>query len=501
MDLSKRVIPIAWKVRWLMISFALLSLVFIVKEDIVKPEIFIPLTIIVFYNIIAKFLYKKITSFRICYFESLLDTFFVSSLVISTGGIKSPFYLFYFLILVFAACYYSRKGAIILSFGICLIYLLIVFIQKETLESLIGLLLIRMPLFVVMAGIGSVLVLETKLCEAELEDERERAKILQPQLQSTMYELNAESKKLEDLYNISLKMDDEVPFKKKLDYIISEVMNFIKTDINLIFLLNPEIGKLELVASSGKPLLPIPSFKIGDGFVGKLMDERKTIIVQDLYLKDEPAYSFLKELKIQSFISVCLGFSDSIQGIIFCGSYVKRRFSDKDSVFLELIGDNLSLHLKNDRYSEEINRLSITDNETALFLYPYFENKLKEEFARSMRILRSLSFMIIKLELPNNLSEIQRIGLIINSQTRASDCVSYNDGRFYILALRTGRDKIMILADRIKKEIEGKTGYFPIMGIACYPSSITDHIDLIRNANSALAEAFKHRNRIVISNG
>jgi|GEM_PF-5785349 len=498
MDLSKRVIPIAWKVRWLIIALSILSLV-LIKENATKSEIFIPLVIITFYNIIVKFLYKKIIPFRISYFESALDTLFVSSLVASTGGIKSPFYLFYFLSLIFATCYYSRGGAIILSLGVSIIYFIIILIQKEALSSF-GILLIRIPLFFVIAGMGSVLVSETKLCEAELEDERERAKLLQPQLQSTMYELGIEEKRLSQLYNISLKMDMETPLKKRLDYIISEIMNFVKTDINLIFLLNPETGKLELATSSGKPGIAIPPFKMGEGFVGKALKEGKTIVVQDIHFKDEPDYNFLKELKIASFISVCLGSSDAPLGLIICGSYAKRRFSEKDKVFIELIGNILSLHLKNEKLYEEINRLSITDNDTALFAYLYFENKLKEEFERSMRILRSLSLIIIKLELPPGFSEVQRIGLIINSQTRASDCTSYNDGRFYILALRTGRDKIGILANRIKKEIEEKTGYFPVIGIACYPSSITNYIDLLRSANSALAEAFKHRDRLVISN-
>ncbi|MEW6103057.1 MAG: hypothetical protein AB1630_04465 [bacterium] len=485
--------------RWLIIALAILSVVLIAKENATKPEIFIPLLIITFYNLIANFLYKKITTFRICYLESMLDIFFVSSLIASTGGIKSPFYLFYFLILIFAACYYRTKGAIILGFVISFIYLLVFFISKDI--SLFPYLLIRIPLFVVMAGMGSVLVSETMLCEEALEDERQQAKILQPQLQSTMYELNMESKRLQELCSISLKMDEELPFKKRLDYIIQEIMGFLKTDINIIFLLNPETGRLEPVASSGKSLVSIPQFKIGEGFVGGAVKEGKTIIINDVYMKDESNYSFFKEIKLLSAISVCLGLPDSREGLILCGSYAKRRFSDKEKIFLELISNVVSLHLKNDRFYEEINRLSITDNETALFAYSFFENKLKEEFARSMRILRPLSLIIIKLELPSNLSEIQKIGLIINSQTRADDIVSYNDGRFYILALRTGRNKIMILVDRIKREIEAKTGYFPVIGISSYPSSETSHIEFLRSANSALASAFKHKDRVVIANG
>lgn len=494
MDLSKRVFPVAWKIRWLIIALSIFSLA-IAKEDITRQEIFIPLSVLVLYNIIVKCLYKKIFGFRISYLENILDTFFISSLVFSTGGIKSPFYLFYFLILIFAACYYSRRGAIMLSIGISLIYLLIIFLQKELLTS-IGYLLIRIPLFFVIAGLGSVLVDETKLYEAELEDERERAKILQPKLQSTIYELSAESKKLKELYNISLKMDTEQSFNKKLDYIIREVTNFLSTDINLIFLLNAKRGRIELQGVGGKPLFSIPSFKIGDGFVGKAFARGKTIIVQDINFKNEQEYDFLKELKIQSFISVCLGASDACCGIIICGSYGKRRFSEKEQVFMELIANILSLHLKNEMLFDEINRLSITDDTLSLFAYSYFENKLKEEFARSMRILRPLSLIIIKLELPSDISEIQRIGLIINSQTRAYDCVSYNDGRFYVLALRTGKDKIRILADRVKREIEAKTGYFPVIGIASYPGALTNHLELLRACNAALKDAFKNKDRI-----
>lgn len=184
--------------------------------------------------------------------------------------------------------------------------------------------LIRIPLFFVIAGLGSVLVSETKLYEAQIEDERELAKSLQPQLQSAMYELKVQLRRLSELYNISLKIADDQPLKRKLDDIIYEITNFISTDINLIFLLNLKLRKIELQAFSGKPLFPIPSFKIGEGFIGKAINEGKTIVINDISLKNDPNYELLKELKIQSFISVCLGDPGLCQGIIICGSYGKR---------------------------------------------------------------------------------------------------------------------------------------------------------------------------------
>ncbi|HAW49818.1 TPA: hypothetical protein DCX16_02565 [bacterium] len=491
MDLGKRIFPIAFKIRWMMIALAILSLCLIAKENIAKPEIYVPLIIIITYNIVAYFLHKKIQEFRTYYFETILDIFFVTSLIHSTGLIASPFYLFYFLILIFASCYYKAKNALIISIGICLIYL-VLFVFQENKVEWIPHLLVRLPLFVAMACMSSVLVFETKLCEAELEDERQRAKMLQPQLQSTLYELNFEAKRLQELCNISLKLGEDIPFKKRLDYILDEICHFLKTDLNILFFLNPETGRLEVQT---KLPIPIPSFKIGEGFLGEIVKNGKSVIINDIYIKDEPSYNLFKDLKLCSIICVPL----DTQGLIFCGQYTKKRFGEREQVFLELVGKILILTMKNDKLNEEINRLSIADEETALFAYSYFKQKLKEELARSMRILRPLSLMVIKLEIPPQLMEIQKIGLIINSQTRADDMVTYNDGYFYILALRTGRDKIMVLAERIKREIETKTGYLPVIGISGYPSAITDHIELLRAANSALASAFKHRDRIVIS--
>lgn len=57
----------------------------------------------------------------------------------------------------------------------------------------------------------------------------------------------------------------------------------------------------------------------------------------------------------------------------------------------------------------------------------------------------------------------------------------------------------MILTERIKKEIEAKTKYFPVIGIACYPSSITSYTELLKSCNAALANAFKQRNRVCIA--
>ncbi|MBU1262758.1 GAF domain-containing protein [bacterium] len=493
MDLSKRMFAIANKIRWLMIVLSILTLQLFDREKIVTLPVYIPLFILIIYNISSYF--HKGISFKICYAESALDTFFISSLIFSTGGIESPFYLFYLLIIMFGACYYKVLPTFLLSFGISIIYLSICFLSGEPIAT--SHLMVRIPLFIATAGMCSFLVAETKIAEEELEDQRQKAKILQPKIQTTLCNINEESDRIKELYNISLKIEGASSEAEWLVFALDYVIHFLHPDFAMIFLFNPGSGKLETKATKGEDI-KFPSFRIGEGLIGQVAKEGGAIVVGDTYIKTEPMYSFLKDAKVVSFIAVPL-FLEGINGVLFCGWRVKRRLEERDKIFVEMIGKIISLRIKNERLDEEITRISICDKSTALFAYSFFEGKLKEELARSMRLFRPISLIILRAGKDLSL-DTQRLGLIINSQTRADDMVTYQNNTFFILALRTGEDRIRILTNRIREEIEKKMGIKPTIGIACYPDSIVEsHNELIKKAYAALALAERKVERMVIA--
>jgi putative methionine-R-sulfoxide reductase with GAF domain len=493
MDLSKRMFGIANKIRWLMIVLSLLTLQLFDKEKITAPHTYIPFFILIIYNISSYF--HKGTSFKICYAESALDTFFITSLIFSTGGIESPFYLFYLLIIMFGACYYKVLPTFLLSFGISIIYLVASFLSGESIIP--SHLMVRIPLFFATAGMCSFLVAETKIAEGELEDQRQKAKMLQPKIQAALCDINQEVDRLQELYDISIKIDGVSNEAEWLSYSLDYVVHYLCPDSAVVFLFNLSSGGLEAVATKGESV-EFPSFRIGDGLIGQVAKEGESIVVGDTYIKTGPDYTFFQRQKIVSLIAVPL-FLEGINGVLFCGWRVKKRFEEKDRMFMELVGKIISIRIKNERLDKEIMLLSICDKSTALFAYPFFEGKLKEEFARSMRLCRPLSLIILRTGKDLAL-DAQRLGLVINSQTRADDMVTYQNNTFFILALRTGEDKIKILANRIREEIEKKIGIKPIIGIACYPDSMAgSHTELIRKAYAALALAERKVERMVIA--
>lgn len=397
---------------------------------------------------------------------------------------------------MFGACYYKILPTILLSCGISIIYLAICFLSGE--PVVLSHLMIRIPLFIATAGMCSFLVAETKIAEDELEDQRQKAKMLQPKIQATLCDINEESDKIKELYNISLKIEGASSEAEWLVFALDYVIHFLHPDFAMIFLFNPGSGRLEVKATKGEDI-KFPSFRIGEGLIGQVAKEGGSIVVGDTYIKTEPMYSFLKDAKVISFIAVPL-FLEGINGVVFCGWRVKRRLEEKDKIFVEMIGKIISLRLKNERLDEEITRLSICDKSTALFAYPFFETKLKEELARSMRLFRPLSLIVLRAGKEDLSLDAQRLGLVINSQTRADDMVTYQNKTFFILALRTGEDRIRILTNRIREEIEKKIGTKPTIGIACYPDSeASNHIELMKKAYAALALAERKVERMAIA--
>ncbi len=181
------------------------------------------------------------------------------------------------------------------------------------------------------------------------------------------------------------------------------------------------------------------------------------------------------------------------------GCKKERRFSIEEQRFLRIIASITGLIIENSRLSKEIGHFLITDKLTSLFNYYYFEEAIRKECERAKMLNDVFSILIIKIDGEiKDPSLLERLGLILNFQTRKEDLIASKEGRFYILVHKIGQKEAFALSDRIRNEVLKQINIPISIGCASFHSSIINYKELLINAESALKEASFSGNTIIV---
>ena len=181
-----------------------------------------------------------------------------------------------------------------------------------------------------------------------------------------------------------------------------------------------------------------------------------------------------------------------------------------------ILASQLSMELKKASLYENVERLSITDGLTEVYLRRYFTDRLSEEVERAKR--HNLKFAILMLDLDHfkkcNDTYGHMVGDVVLKETastikenvREIDLVArYGGEEFSILLPDTDKENALQVAERIRKAIESKTivAYDEALketisiGISIYPIDSQKIVDLINKADKALYRSKQNgRNRV-----
>lgn len=167
--------------------------------------------------------------------------------------------------------------------------------------------------------------------------------------------------------------------------------------------------------------------------------------------------------------------------------------------------------------ADETANKSIVDELTGLHTYNYFIDRLNEERKRADRFGSRVSMILVDIDNFKAFNDqhgtqlgkdlIKHIGEIVKIQVRGVDIVSrYNDIQFGVLLPNTGHVAALDVAERIREAVE--TGDFDAQnkagkrtvsaGLATYPDSAGDDVQLIERVDEALGQAKTEKNRVVV---
>jgi diguanylate cyclase (GGDEF)-like protein len=206
---------------------------------------------------------------------------------------------------------------------------------------------------------------------------------------------------------------------------------------------------------------------------------------------------------------------DRALGTLVLGAKRRGAFGDAVRPTLEVLARHMAVSLANARMVKKLEELATTDGLTGLLNKRAMLDMADQKVASATRFSRHLSVLVTDIDFFKKVNDthghdvgdivIRGMGEILRRAKRTTDAVARFGGEeFVVICEETDAKGAMLLAERVRKEVEGKafvTSQGPIkvtcsVGIATFPEAGRDWESLFKSADAALYASKKSgRNR------
>jgi diguanylate cyclase (GGDEF)-like protein len=263
--------------------------------------------------------------------------------------------------------------------------------------------------------------------------------------------------------------------------------------------------------------------KVGKGIAGRVAQSGQPLLVNDVEKDSRVAMINRPRFKSKALICIPLKLKERIIGVLNLSDKVDLApFTEADLQLLTSFANLASLMIERTLVLEEsvrFEQLSVTDSLTGLYNRRFLKSRIEEELNRSNHQGLNLSILFIDLDFFKNYNDVcghlagdealKRTADIIQASLREMDTVArYGGEEFCALLPGTSRDEALIVAERIRAEIEAEK--FPgqhnlphgrltaSFGVACFPEDGRTYTALVHASDIALYQAKANgRNRVV----
>ena len=324
---------------------------------------------------------------------------------------------------------------------------------------------------------------------------------------------SALSRRLMSLANTLLLVDNK---EQLYEAILGIASDLIEATQGSIMLIDKNGQNMHIVCTTGMTLnvarcLPI---EVGKGIAGKVAQTGEPLLVNDVEKDLRVAIANRPRFKSKSLICIPLKLKDRIMGVMNLSDKKNLApFSEADLQLLISFANLASLMIERTLVLEQsvkFEQLSVTDSLTGLYNRRFLKSRLEEELNRSMRQELNLSVLFIDLDFFKNYNDVcghiagdkalQKTAEIIKASLREMDIVArYGGEEFCAVLPGTSKDEAMIVAERIRTEIETErfSGESDIplrrltasIGVASFPEDGRTFNDLVHASDVALYQA------------
>lgn len=478
--------------------------------EIDTTSLYYLLSIFTIYScILCIFIKKKPSKSKTYYRYSLVfDLIFITILIKLTGGVYSQFYLSYYLLITLHTFYFSSLY-IGMGAGFFALILYIFVIGTERIELYWGDLAFRLVFFILVAISAGYIALEFNKYNQKL-------KSFTKQLAETNHLLDKKLNQITSLYEVSKVIGSTHQLDEIIKLITDLSSQLLNAPITMILLQENGDNNYTLKASKGLHNIEKFEFKFNNQLKEELTSKSKEVLV----IKDEfqDVFKFSDNIDFESMaLIVPLFINETINGMLVIIREQLNEYNNEEIKLSTVIASLASAAIDKANLYEQTRKLSITDGLTGLFNFRYFSKQIELEIKRAERYNNNLSLIIADIDFFKKINDtyghtkgdivLKHIAQILKLHTRETDLVArYGGEEFVILLPETNSEEALIVAERIRKEVEEYR--FPLgnnqflenvtvsLGISYTPLA-TSAEELIQKADQALYKAkYEGRNKI-----
>jgi len=300
--------------------------------------------------------------------------------------------------------------------------------------------------------------------EAEMKQAHAREKTLENLLEKKLNEIYVH-------YHISRTIGSIDNLQEMLQQVIDIIKKSLTCDRVSVYLLDEELGQLELVFYNGpgparKVLLPI-----GTGTPGRIVENGEHVHLHDLSIFYETFNDFLhhpgEDKRSGSYIGIALKVHNGTIGVIGIDNPSQYGLTVDDMDFMAILSHQIAAGVEKSLLFEKIQKISQHDGLTGLYNHRMFQEKLVQELNRRIRSRKPLSLMMLDIDHFKRFNDtyghqagdsvLRELSRIIISQTRSSSldvCCRYGGEEFVVIMPELDLQQAGKVAERLRRAVE-----------------------------------------------
>jgi len=356
----------------------------------------------------------------------------------------------------------------------------------------------------------------TDALKSRLKSKEEKKRVNADELDKIQHEKKYLERKLIDLSKLYT-VTKEMSFNVRFIELFKSLENFVKDNFEFknikIILLKHEkykksIDKIYEINSSHSSFIKEQSFS--EKFINFVLELKETIFVKEE--KDLSTFGLTKNTK--NILAIPLNIQKKA-----IASFLIEDIKDDDREKYLILASQFALQIERVGLFENVEKMSIIDGLTGVYLRRYFLGRLKEEFQRARQSKAKISFIMMDLDYFKKCNDrlghlvgdvvLKDVAAVLQNNVREIDLVTrYGGEEFCILLPEADKIGAHLVGERIRKAVEDRiiTAYDEkaqitlSMGISSFPEDSRTETELIDNADKALYEAKENgRNRICLA--
>jgi diguanylate cyclase (GGDEF)-like protein len=306
--------------------------------------------------------------------------------------------------------------------------------------------------------------------------------------------------------------------KTLLQVILDKSAELLKAEQGSLMVLDHDTDALLLQAKKGLVKGVTEKLRIGrgEGIAGKVVELGEPFLVENVESDPRTRQKNRKHYKTTSFLSVPIKIEERIIGVLnLSDKDGGEAFNEEDLKLIQSVASQVAVIMERNLFynkTEELKKLTITDELTGLLNRRYLYERLKDELARSERHGNRLSILMLDLDGFKECNDtyghlagdkaLKQIAESLLNTVRSMDIVArYGGDEFMVILPETGEAIAIEIAERLRRSVArspvlsgNETTGRPCLittsiGIACYPEHGKTVELLLKHADKALYRA------------